>query len=108
MILQYESGNGSCYLESDCIGLYEVDISEAEERTKENIVRILTMNVPVDDKVILDMSRVFDSGEIQNCKKLKVAILSDTKIQDNNKFLLFGESTDIYLLNNSGKTIRKL
>lgn len=108
MILQYMSGKGKCYLEADCIGLYEVDISEIEQRTRENILRILSMNIPVEDKVILDMSRVFDSGEIESCKKLKIAILSDAKIQDNNKSLLFGENTEVYLLNNSGKTIRKL
>lgn len=31
MILQYISGKGDCYLESDCIGLYEVDVPETEE-----------------------------------------------------------------------------
>lgn len=107
MILQYNAKNGEYYQESEVILLKELILSELKEKTKENVLELI-YNEATKSKVLIDCDDIFEGEKLNDCNKIKIAVLSDGKERENNLVLVFAESTEVYLLNNSGKTIRKL
>lgn len=107
MILQYNTSNGEFYQESQSIFLCELSLSELNEKTKENVLDLI-YNEVTKSKVLIDCDDIFENEKLNDCNKIKIAVLSDGKERENNLVLIFGENTEVYLLNNSGKTIRKL
>lgn len=107
MILQYSKSNGEFYQESQTIFLCELSLTELKEKTKDNVLELI-YNEATKSKVLIDCDDIFKDEKLNDCNKIKIAILSDGKERENNLVLIFGENTEVYLLNNSGKTIRKL
>lgn len=108
MILQCNYGNKEVYQEADSISIQMVDISEMKNKTKETILKLLYEQTNYNNCTFIDCDEIFQEDVPKNTDIIKVAVLSDGIEQSNNKFLLFCENTTIYLLNNNGKTIRRL
>lgn len=109
MILQFQIRNGDYYLEADLIGTYEVDISDFKEKEPEKILLHIEDTIPVCvGASILDVDCIFDNETLGKCNKLKIAVLSDAKEKKDNKVLMFSENSEVYILNNNGKTIKRL
>lgn len=87
--------------------MYEFSLFELSEKTKENVSELIYDEV-TKSKILIDCDGIFEGERLNDCNKLKIAILSDGKERENNLVLVFGENTEVYLLNNSRKTIRKL
>lgn len=107
MILQYNTSNGEFYQESQLIFLCKLSLTELKEKTKDNVLELI-YNEATKSKVLIDCDGVFEGEKLNDCNKLKIAILSDGRERENNLVLVFEENTEVYLLNNSGKTIRRL
>lgn len=108
MILQYYVNDGECYYEAETIGLYEIDISGLKEKLNEKILEYLVNKVlGCVGNNIIDVNDILSDKIDEGTNGLKVAILSDGEEKKNNKVLLFANNSVVYLLNNSGKTIRK-
>lgn len=109
MILQYFKDKGEYYLEADCIGIYKADISDIEEKTRENIIAHIAEKIPTCvESIILDTDNIFDDESLKKCNEIKLAVLSDGNEKNNNKVLAFREEQQVYVLNNSGKTIKRM
>lgn len=108
MILQCNYGNKEVYQEADSISVQVVDISEIKDKTKEAILKLLCEQTNYNDCTFIDYDEIFQEGALKNMDIIKIAVLSDGIEQSNNKFLLFSSNTTVYLLNNNGKTIRRL
>lgn len=107
MILQYNAKNGECYQESEAVLLRELSLSEIKEKTEDNVLQLIYDEVTI-SQILIDCDNIFKDKKLNDFSKLKIAILTSGKERENNTVLIFGENTEIYLLNNNGKTIRKL
>ena len=108
MILQQYADGGERYSEADCISLYIVDISCLDEKTEEKVLEHLMNKVPCcKGHIIIDNSHLFDTHKLEKCNKINVVVMSDGEEKSNYKVILLDENANAYLLNNSGKTIKK-
>lgn len=107
MILQYSILERDCFMEADCISICEIDLSKLEDRTENTVIGYVSRVAGCFESTFYDVNGVFENGEIHD-EKIKLAILSDGKQKQNNTSLIFSRYSEIYLLNNNGKTIRKL
>lgn len=107
MILQYSIHGRDCFMESDCASICEIDLSKLEDRTENSVIGYVSRTASCFDSTFFDVNGIFENGEIHD-EKIKLAILSDGKQKQNNTTLIFSQYSEIYLLNNNGKTIRKL
>ena len=107
MILQINKGNKRIYQEAECISLNEIYLSEAPKISKKELIETLNLEVNPENKTYFDVDDVLSDEKLKNEKMIKVAVLSDGEVSNNNRTLIFSGNTTIYLLNNSGKTIQK-
>ena len=108
MILQINKGNKRIYQEAECIALDEIYLSEEPKISKKELIETLNLEVNPENKTYFDMDEVLsDDEKLKKEKMLKVAVLSDGEVSNNNRTLIFSGNTTIYLLNNSGKTIQR-
>ena len=108
MILQINKGNKRIYQEAECISLNEIYLSEAPKISKKELIETLDLEMNPENKTYFDMDEVLsDDEKLKKEKMLKVAVLSDGEVSNNNRTLIFSGNTTIYLLNNSGKTIQR-
>ena len=107
MILQINKGNKRIYQEAECITLSEIDLFETSGYSKNDLIETLNLEVNPENKTYFDMDGVLSDEKLKNEKMVKVAVLSDGEVSNNNRTLIFSGNTTIYLLNNSGKTIQR-
>lgn len=107
MILQYDINGRDCFQESDCASICEIDLSGLETKDKNSVIGYISRKANCFDMIFIDVNEIFGECELQD-DKVKLAILSDGKQRQNNSVLIFSQYSEVYLLNNSGKTIRKL
>ena len=108
MILQFNNANNRIYQEAECISLTEIYLSEAPKISKKELIETLDLELNPENKTYFDMDEVLsDDEKLKKEKMLKVAVLSDGEVSNNNRTLIFSGNTTIYLLNNSGKTIQR-
>ena len=108
MILQINKGNKRIYQEAECIALDEIYLSEELKISKKELIETLNLEVNPENKTYFDMDEVLsDDEKLKKEKMLKVAVLSDGEVSNNNRTLIFSGNTTLYLLNNSGKTIQR-
>ena len=108
MILQINKGNKRIYQEAECIALDEIYLSEEPKISKKELIETLNLEVNPENKTYFDMDEVLsDDEKLKKEKMLKVAVLSDGEVSNNNRTLIFSGNTTLYLLNNSGKTIQR-
>ena len=108
MILQINKCNKRIYQEAECITLNEIDLSETSGYSKNDLIEILNLEVNPENRTYFDMDDVLsDDEKLKKEKMIKVAVLSDGEVSNNNRTLIFSGNTTLYLLNNSGKTIQR-
>ena len=108
MILQINKGNKRIYQEAECITLNEIDLSETSGYSKNDLIEILNLEVNPENRTYFDMDDVLsDDEKLKKEKMIKVAVLSDGEVSNNNRTLIFSGNATLYLLNNSGKTIQR-
>ena len=107
MILQFNKGNKRIYQESECISLNEIYLSETPKISKKELIETLNLEFNPENKTYFDMDDVLSDEKLKNEKMIKVVVLSDGEVSNNNKTLIFSGNTTLYLLNNSGKTIQR-
>ena len=107
MILQINKGNKRIYQESECISLNEIYLSETPKISKKELIETLNLEFNPENKTYFDMDDVLSDEKLKNEKMIKVVVLSDGEVSNNNKTLIFSGNTTLYLLNNSGKTIQR-
>ena len=108
MILQINKGNKRIYQEAECITLSEIDLFETSGYSKNDLIETLNLEVNPENKTYFDMDDVLsDDEKMKKEKKVKVVVLSDGEVSNNNRTLIFSGNTTLYLLNNSGKTIQR-
>lgn len=106
MILQYIIDGKEIYQDSDAISTVVINLSE-KSHTLESILE--SVKKKTGSGTFVDCDNTFRADEsVKNLKSLRAVILSDGTQRTNNKVLLFGRDTPVYVLNNAGKTIKKL
>lgn len=107
MILQINRGNKRIYQEAECISLDEINLSETTGLSKNDLIETLNLEVNPENKRYFDMDDILSDEKLKNEKTIKVVVMSDGEVSNNNKTLIFSGNTTIYILNNSGKTIQR-
>ena len=107
MILQINKGGKRIYQESECIALDQIDLSETSERSKKGLIEVLDLRINPENRTYFDMDGVMDDEKLKEEKLIKVVVLSDGEVSNNNRALMFSRNTTLYILNDKGKTIQK-
>lgn len=107
MILQYVLNGKECYCEADCVSLQAVSLKEIEEKTLDNVVEKAVKEFPfLIGATIIDSDGIL-SENLESESTIKIAVLSNGREKKDNTIWAFKENTPVFLLNNSGKTIKK-
>lgn len=109
MILQYETNGKEIYRESSMIAFAEIIAVGKRFEDIDSILDFSEKQIKYrPQKVEVCSDSIFDKGKLRNMHSVKMVILSDSVDKKKNNTLLFHSNSDIYLLNDNGKTLKRL